>query len=132
VTSQVAEHQFPLQAARPVVKQPTVVEKPCSKCHVLKPAAEFFRREQSHDGLQSWCRACKNAARQAQEPRPPTAGGVASSLPPTALPAAHVPLPGAQFPTRWQLSQICSCRPLPEVATNETPDIVEIGLLQSC
>lgn len=56
----------PAQAARPVVKQPTVVEKPCSKCHVLKAASEFFRREQSHDGLQSWCRACKNAARQAQ------------------------------------------------------------------
>lgn len=49
-----------------MVKQPTVIEKPCSKCHVLKPANEFFRREQSHDGLQSWCRSCKNAARQAQ------------------------------------------------------------------
>jgi hypothetical protein len=47
-----------------------VVEKPCSKCHVLKAASEFFRREQSHDGLQSWCRACKNAARQAQVRHP--------------------------------------------------------------
>ena len=87
--------QIVLQAARPVVKSPTVVEKPCSKCHVLKPAAEFFRREQSHDGLQSWCRACKNAARQAQEPR-----GLAiangQQLPPTALPPAPShPMPGA-------------------------------------
>ena len=52
------------QAARPTVTIPTVEQKQCSKCHVIKGAAEFFRREQSHDGLQSWCRACKNAARQ--------------------------------------------------------------------
>ena len=52
------------QAARPTVTIPTVEHKQCSKCHMTKGAAEFFRREQSHDGLQSWCRACKNAARQ--------------------------------------------------------------------
>ena len=52
------------QAARPTVTIPTVEQKQCSKCHVVKGAADFFRREQSHDGLQSWCRACKNAARQ--------------------------------------------------------------------
>ena len=43
---------------------PTVEQKQCSKCHMLKSAGDFFRREQSHDGLQSWCRSCKNAARQ--------------------------------------------------------------------
>lgn len=53
-----------MQAARPTVTVPTVEQKQCSKCHVVKNAVDFFRREQSHDGLQSWCRSCKNAARQ--------------------------------------------------------------------
>lgn len=47
---------------------PTVEQKQCSKCHVMKNAVDFFRREQSHDGLQSWCRSCKNAARQGAMP----------------------------------------------------------------
>ena len=50
-----------------------MVSKPCSKCHVNKPAKDFFRREQSHDGLQSWCRACKNQARRLPRPTTPAA-----------------------------------------------------------
>ena len=54
---------------------PTVEQKQCSKCHITKNAADFFRREQSHDGLQSWCRSCKNAARQGNMPAGQVSGG---------------------------------------------------------
>jgi 5-methylcytosine-specific restriction endonuclease McrA len=39
--------------------------KTCSKCGETKPATEFARRHDGHDGLNSHCKACCNAATSA-------------------------------------------------------------------
>lgn len=38
--------------------------KPCTKCGTTKPAAEFAVDRAKSDGLDSWCRTCRNAARR--------------------------------------------------------------------
>eukprot|EP00803_Ostreobium_quekettii_P006777 evm.model.scf_141.7 EVM.evm.TU.scf_141.7 scf_141:108354-112794(-) len=37
---------------------PSVLEKRCSKCAVVKPASGFYRNSADTTGLQEWCRAC--------------------------------------------------------------------------
>lgn len=34
-------------------------EKKCTKCEVIKPITEFYRRKNARDGLKSWCKACE-------------------------------------------------------------------------
>lgn len=38
---------------------PTVTSKRCSRCGVVKPASEFWRRRSASSGLQSWCKGCQ-------------------------------------------------------------------------
>ena len=70
----VAKHAHRLEAALqgcikdalPVVEQPTVQAKTCSRCHAEKPSTEFDRYKRTTDGLQSQCKACmkvRNIAR---------------------------------------------------------------------
>lgn len=33
-------------------------KKRCTCCSVFKPVSEFYRRERSKDGIQSWCKEC--------------------------------------------------------------------------
>ena len=62
----VAKHPYRLEAALqgcikdalPVVEQPTVQAKTCSRCHAEKPSTEFDRYKRTTDGLQSQCKAC--------------------------------------------------------------------------
>lgn len=39
---------------------PSVMEKPCTKCRTVKPRADFAKGE-GPGGLHSWCRACSSA-----------------------------------------------------------------------
>ena len=36
--------------------------KVCSTCKTQKPFSEFFKKKAAKDGLQSWCKKCKNDA----------------------------------------------------------------------
>lgn len=36
-----------------------MIEKPCSKCLVVKPVESFNKDKTSHDGLCYWCRDCQ-------------------------------------------------------------------------
>jgi len=45
--------------AHPLVGSPTIIEKFCSRCHIIKPAGEFAKHAKSKDGLNSWCLSCK-------------------------------------------------------------------------
>lgn len=35
-------------------------EKECSRCHVLKPAEQFFKKKRGKGGLDSYCKTCRN------------------------------------------------------------------------
>ena len=50
--------QLCIKDALPVVEQPTVTSKTCSRCRMQKPASEFDRYKRTADGLQSQCKAC--------------------------------------------------------------------------
>lgn len=39
-------------------KSGKMAEKLCTKCETIKPVAEFYRRQNSADGLHSWCKDC--------------------------------------------------------------------------
>eukprot|EP00197_Chlamydomonas_leiostraca_P008022 CAMPEP_0202865366 /NCGR_PEP_ID=MMETSP1391-20130828/5810_1 /ASSEMBLY_ACC=CAM_ASM_000867 /TAXON_ID=1034604 /ORGANISM="Chlamydomonas leiostraca, Strain SAG 11-49" /LENGTH=664 /DNA_ID=CAMNT_0049545203 /DNA_START=311 /DNA_END=2305 /DNA_ORIENTATION=+ len=43
---------------------PTVAEKECTRCHVVKPAADFKRHSYTNSGLDSWCKACCSERRR--------------------------------------------------------------------
>lgn len=45
------------------------LEKRCSKCSALKPAAEFYKSKKMACGLRSDCKACYNIARRANYPK---------------------------------------------------------------
>ena len=50
--------QLCIKDALPVVEQPTVTSKTCSRCRMQKPASDFDRYKRTADGLQSQCKAC--------------------------------------------------------------------------
>ena len=37
----------------------------CSTCKIKKPLSDFFKKKESKDGHQSWCKHCKNKKNQA-------------------------------------------------------------------
>ena len=54
-----ASHRQPLRGQKPEpVLEPTVTEKECSMCHVVKPAGQFSRRSARPSGLQPGCKQC--------------------------------------------------------------------------
>ena len=48
-----------------MVTVPTVAEKRCTKCRVLKQSTEFFKFKFSSDGLQSYCKVGRLLPREA-------------------------------------------------------------------
>lgn len=49
--------------------------KQCSKCQLNKPESDFYKRELSEDGLQSWCKKCSNKARDRNKKKKPRING---------------------------------------------------------
>lgn len=43
--------------------------KPCTKCGIVKPVADFAKCAANRDGLQCWCRECKSSHRRDTYPR---------------------------------------------------------------
>ncbi len=45
------------------------MEKTCSKCGLIKPVSEFYKRAKSLDGLQCWCKSCSRESVDAYQAR---------------------------------------------------------------
>jgi len=45
--------------------------KRCSRCKVMLPRANFHNHGSTHDGLQTYCKLCKNEARRGTNRQPP-------------------------------------------------------------
>ena len=69
-----------------VVETPTVAQKLCKKCGMVRAADCFFRCRRDVTGLQAYCRDCKKVM-HSRLPVCTDCGGVSSDLPPLCLAA---------------------------------------------
>ncbi len=53
-----------------VIEHPSIPAKPCTKCELVKPLDDFWRMRRHRTGYDSWCKACRRAARIEWEARP--------------------------------------------------------------
>jgi len=54
------------------------MQKPCPRCHTVKPAAAFYRDSSRPDGLSYYCRECTRSIIRRSRLRPPSIEQAAS------------------------------------------------------